>query len=312
MVFSNTQSDGVSQLFTLSLSSTRHRRFAHPTLVSDAPPANDDYASWSPAGDGTIIFQRSTPGSPSQLFIENVADPSSAAPVFPSPTGVSDTEPVFDPADPSLIAFVRPVGGQSHVFTYDLITQVLSDLSAQGNGGNPGNDTKPDFAPVGAGGRIVFESDRACGYSQLYTMTLQGTDQTSVFPTTIHATSTGTEPCAIRGDDPVYSPQGDQLAFDRGGFFSQGLAEGYRRGGRPGSTRLSFVTIDPSGAAVGGDTRFKSYGASGIQPSWGPSASPPAQTPEAPLTIILPVLGAAALGTGLLFRRRRGATVDPA
>jgi Tol biopolymer transport system component len=307
VVFSNTHNDEVSQLFTLSLSTTRHRRFAHSTLVSDAPQASDHYASWSPAGDGTIVFQRSTSGSPSQLYIENVADPSSAAPVFPSPTGFSDTEPVFDPSDPNVIAFVRPVGGQSHIFTYDVTTQVLSDLSAQGDGGNPGNDSKPDFAPVGAGGRIVFESDRACGYSQLYTMTSQGTDQTSVLPSTSHTTPTGTVSCATGGNDPVYSPQGDQLAFDREGFFPPGHGDGYERGGHAGSTWLSFVAIDASGTAVGDVTGFKGYGATGVQPSWGPSATPPAQTPEASLPIVLPVLGAGVVGTAVLFRRRRGA-----
>ena len=190
----------------------------------------------------------------------------------------SSTRPIL-----TVIAFVRPVGGQSHVFTYDLSTQVLTDLSAQGDSGNPGNDSKPDFAPAGAGGRIVFESDRACGYSQLYTMTLQGTDQTSVLPSTSHPTPTGTESCAPGGDDPVYSPQGDQLVFDRGGFFSQGHANGYERGWHPGSTGLSFVTIDPSGAAVGDVTGIKGYGATALEPSWGPSATPPAQTPEASL-----------------------------
>ncbi len=39
---------------------------------------------------------------PTQLYIENVANPSSATPVFSSPTGFNDTEPVFDPADPNV------------------------------------------------------------------------------------------------------------------------------------------------------------------------------------------------------------------
>ena len=310
VVFSNI-GDGVSQLFTLSLPASGHRRFARPALVSDAPQASDDDASWSPAGDGTIIFQRTSPGSPTQLYFENVADPSSAAPVFASPTGFDDTEPVFNPSEPNVIAFVRPVDGHSHIFSYDLSTQALTDLSAQGNGGGSGDDAKPDFGPAGAGERIVFESDRACGYMQLYTMTAQGTDQNPVLPTTSHQTPTGPQACSSPGDDPVFSPQGDQVAFDRRGNFSPGGDPGHgfayddREWG--GWSNLSFVTVDASGAATGNPTGFGRFGTTGVQPSWGPAATPPAQTPEAPLPIILPVVGAGVAGTVLFVRRRRGA-----
>jgi len=310
VVFSNID-DGVSQLFTLSLPPPGHRRVARPALVSDAPQASDDYASWSPAGDGTIVFQRTTPGTPTQLYFENVADPSSAAPVFASPTGFDDTEPVFDPSDPNVIAFVRPVDGHSHIFSYDLTTQALTDLSGQGNGGGSGDDAKPDFAPAGTGGRIVFESDRACGYMQLYTMTAQGTDQSPVFPATSHKTPSGSEMCSSAGDDPVYSPQGDQLAFDRQGDFPRGDDQGrgfaYEDHEWGGWGNLSFVPIDSSGTATGNATGIRGYGITGVQPSWGPAATPPAQTPEAPLPIILPVVGAGVAGTVLFVRRRRGA-----
>ncbi|HEY5026671.1 MAG TPA: hypothetical protein VII76_16970 [Acidimicrobiales bacterium] len=317
VVFSNIGADGVSQLFTLSLSSTGHRRFTQPTPVSTAPQTSDDSASWSPAGDGTIVFQRTSPGTPTQLYVENVADPAAASPVFSTPTGSSDTEPVFDPSDPAVIAFVRPVGGHSHIFTYDTATLVLTDLSAQGDGGGSGDDSKPDFAPLGAGGRIVFESDRSCGHEQLFTMTVQGADQTPVFPTTSHQTPNGPEACSAGGDDPVYSPEGDQLAFDRPGYFSESHFSknpesgdgnsGNGNGERGASTALSFVSVDASGAATGGVTGFKRHDTTGDQPSWGSAAAPPAQTPEAPLPIVLPVLGAAVAGGALMLRRRRGA-----
>jgi Tol biopolymer transport system component len=310
VVFSNVTNGGVSQLFTLDLSSTGRREFAQPVLVSDAPQASDDDSSWSPAGDGTIVFQRTLPGSPSQLYFENVADPSSAAPIFATPTGFNDTEPVFDPSDPDVIAFVRPVGGHSHIFSYDVTTQALTDLSAQGNGGGSGDDAKPDFAPTGAEGRIVFESDRNCGYMQLYTMTTQGTDQSPVFPTSSRKTPSGSEACSSAGDDPVYSPQGDQLAFDRQGDFPRGDDQGrgfaYEDHEWGGWSNLSFVPIDSSGTATGNATGIRGYGTTGVQPSWGPEASPPADAPEAPLPIILPVMGAGVAGT-VLFIRRRGA-----
>jgi Tol biopolymer transport system component len=306
VVFTNVD-DGVSQLYTLSLPLTGHRRLARPTLASDATSAGEDYASWSPAGDGTIVFQRTSLGTPTQLYVENVADPSSATPVFSTPTGYNDTEPVFDPTDPNVLAFVRPVGGHSHVFTYDLATQALTDLSAQGNGGGSGDDSKPDFAPGGSG-RIVFESDRACGYAQLFTMTVQGTDQNQVFPTN-RTTSNNSEACSIGADDPVYSPQGDEIAFDRLGHFPHGDDQShdfaYEDHEWGGWSNLSFVSVDPSGAAMGNPTGLGHDHMSGVEPNWGPAATPPAQTPEAPLPIILPVFGAGFAGTGLLARRRR-------
>ena len=306
VVFTNV-GDGVSQLYTLSLPLTGHPRLARPVLVSDAAPASDDDASWSPAGDGTIVFQRTSPGNPTQLYVENVANPSSAAPVFSSPTGFDDTEPVFDPADPNILVFVRPVGGHSHIFTYDLATQALTDLSAQGNGGGSGDDSKPDFAPGGSG-RIVFASDRACGYDQLFTMTLQGTNQNPVFPTN-QTKPASSQACSIGADDPVYSPQGDQLAFDRLGHFSHGDDQShdfaYEDHEWGGWSNLLFVAVDPSGIAAGDATGLGRGHMSGVQPNWGPAATPPAQTPEAPLPIILPVLGAGFAGAALLARRRR-------
>ena len=303
VVFSNISNGNVSQLYTLSLASTGHRGFTQSTLVSGSAQASDDDASWSPAGDGTIIFQRTAPGSLSQLYTENVSNPTSATPVFSSPTGFSDTEPVYDPADPTLIAFVRPVDGHSHVFTYDLSTLTLTDISAQGDNGGSGNDSKPDFSPAGTA--IVFQSDRACGYVQLYTMTVQGSDQVPVLPTTSRQTRTGTQSCSTGGDDPVYSPQGDQLAFDRQGYFSPGRFSADVWGGWGGSTQLSFVPVNASGVATGGITRPNRSLAFGVQPNWGPSDAPPAQTPEASFPILFPVLGAGVVGAALLFRRRR-------
>src|SRR5579864_6689505 len=303
VVFSNFSDEGVGKLFTLPLSSTGHRSHVSPTLVSDPPNTSDDYPSWSPANDGTIVFQRTISGGMAQLFTESVTNPSSAAPVFASPTGFSDTQPVFDPSNHSLLAFVRTVGDHTHIFTYNVDTQVLTDLSAAGNGGGSGNDSKPDFSPVGPGERIVFESDRACGTLQLYTMTVQGTDQVPVFAK--HTSSDQFGSCTPGVDDPVYSPQGDALAFDTNGW---GLAQAHHTGGDEGDT-LFTVSVNASGAAVGSMHRIGKDsdngkdgdgedGITGDQPNWGPQV-PPAQTPEAPLPITLPVIGVALAGAAL-------------
>ena len=304
VVFSNVSDEGTAQLYTLPLASTGHRSHASPTLVSDPPGASDDYPSWSPANDGTIVFQRILSGALPQLFTESVTNPSSAAPVFTSLTGFSDTEPVFDPSDHSLLAFVRKVGDHTHIFSYNLDTQVLTDLSAVGNGGGSGNDSKPDFSPVGSGGRIVFESDRACGTLQLYTMTVQGTDQVPVFAK--HTSSDEFGSCTPGADDPVYSPQGDALAFDRNGW---GFEVAHHTGGDQGDA-LYTVSVDSSGAAVGNLDRIGQNGGDGgasgggDQPNWGPDV-PPAQTPEASFPVILPVLGAALAGAAFVLGRRR-------
>jgi Tol biopolymer transport system component len=317
VVFSSTRDGDVSQLFTIALSTAGPHHHATPTLVSGTPGASDDYPSWSPANDGTIVFQRTISGGLPQLYSENVADPSTAAPLFASPTGFSDTEPVFDPSNANVVAFVRNTGGHSHIFSYNLSTHVLTDLSAQGNGGGAGNDSKPDFAPAGPGERIAFQSDRACGSWQLYTMTAQGTGQVPVFG------SGGSSTCSSESDDPVYSPQGDALAFDRRAVSPQDEAHApasHKSGNSDNSQSndsqnsgndnegLYTVSIDASGVATGSATPLvrdeDDSSGTGDQPNWGPAA-PATQTPEVPLPIVLPLAGAGAAGAALAIRRRR-------
>lgn len=311
VVFSSSQNGGPGQLFTLSLESPHLP--AQPTLVSGTTGATDDYPSWSPANDGTIVFQRTQPGGQSQLYTENVGSPSSATPVFPTPTGFSDTEPVFDPFDANMLAFVRSVGGHTHIFSYDTATQTLTDLSAQGNNGGTGNDSKPDYSPSPTGGQIVFESDRSCGTTQLYTMADDGTHQVPVFQTLSMGVPTGTQRCTPTSKDPVFSPQGDAIAYDR--HVWGGISE------------LAVVTLDPPSSAPlaaihngGGDLNIKDGDSDGddgngnstgnthqfgSQPNWGPSLSPPADAPETALPVVLPVIGTIVAGAVLTARRRR-------
>jgi Tol biopolymer transport system component len=291
VVFSNIVGGGHSRLFTIPLPSSPLRRPQHPTLISYSSHASDDYPSWSPTGNGTIVFQRTAPGGNSQLYIENVSNPSSAAPIFPAPTEYNDTEPVFDPSDAELVAFVRHVSGHSHIFSYDLASHVLTDLSAQGDGSTSGNDSKPDFSATGQGGRIVFQSDRLCKRTQLYTMTPQGTDQTPVFQTSRHRGIPGPQSCQDTSDNPVYSPAGDALAFDKRA--------------RDGVTEVCRVSVDSSGKATGSATSIPARWAMSGQPNWGPNTDPPAQTPETGFAVILPVVGIGIIVTFLVFNRRR-------
>ncbi len=292
VVFSNTVRGGRSRLFTLLLPSTPQSRPNPPTPVADPPDASDDYPAWSPAGIGTIVFQRSTPGAPTQLYVEKVSDPSSAAPVFPSPTGFDDGEPVFDPSDPDVVTFVRTIGDHMHIVSYNLESLMLTDLSARGDHGVSGNDSKPDYAATGTGGRIVFQSDRQCNRMQLYTMTSQGTDQVPVFPPGEHHFGRSTPRCNGASVDPVFSPEGDALAYD-----------GSRTGG---ATELFTVAVNSSGVATGSPTGITNHCALTEEPNWGPAPYPPAQTPEAGLPVAFPLIGAGILVGSLgIYRRRR-------
>jgi hypothetical protein len=112
--------------------------------------ASDDYPTWAPAApsdQNAVIFQRTLAGGQPQLSTENLRVPDSATPVFSSPTGFIDTEPVYDPSNANEIAFVRSTStGPSQIYTYDSSTHALVNLSAA-NGDAANSDSKPDFAP---------------------------------------------------------------------------------------------------------------------------------------------------------------------
>jgi Tol biopolymer transport system component len=308
---------GAFQLYTESLTSPG-------TAVDVSYPANagiDDYPSWAPAtpgNQGSIIFQRTLPGASPQLYREDVNTPSvPAAPVFPSATGFSDTEPVFDPSNANEIAFVRQAaGGPQQIFTYDLAnpaTPPVNLSAADGDGSS--NDSKPDFAPSLTGTpatqEIVLQSDRPtaaaeggpCVGTQLYTVTDQtGAPVTPVFEVMAGSppAPTGQQACPkmngseVATENPVFSPQGDAIAYDEPG---------------PNSQNVFTFTLDFSDGS--GDTNTVSNVspnfATDEAPSWGP-VLPGASTPEVPQSVLLPVAGTsmfAAAGVLSLRRRRR-------
>jgi MYXO-CTERM domain-containing protein len=307
---------GAFQLYTQSLTSPG-------TAVDVSYPPNvgvDDYPSWAPAApgsQGTIIFERTLPGGSPQLYTENVNTPSSpAVPVFSTPTGFSDTEPVYDPSNADEIAFVRQApGGPEQIYLYNLSTPNVApvNLSAS-DADSSSNDSKPDFAPSPVGSPavqdIVFQSDRSsaaaeggsCGSgTQLYTITDKPDSAvTPVFQVLSGSppTPTGQQACPkvdgqdVATENPVYSPQGNAIAYDESG---------------PNSENLFTYDIDVSdGIGITSTaTDLTPNFATDEAPTWAP-VSPGASTPEVSQSVLLPVAGAGAFGAaGLLALRRR-------
>ncbi len=300
---------GAFQLYLKPLSAPN----SAATDVSYPPNAGvDDYPSWapaSPANQGTIIFQRTLSGGDPQLYIENVNTPSSpAVPVFSAPTGFSDTEPVYDPSNANEIAFVRQAaGGPQQIYTYNLSTPSVPpvNLSAS-DGDSASNDSKPDFAPYvgGNGQEIVFQSDRStanamggpCEGTQLYTMTDQpGSTITPVFATGSPPSEQQTCPKVngvnVATENPVFSPEGDKIAYDEPGPNAQDVYT------------FEVSLSDDIGVGSPTDLVVNNYNTDAA-PNWAP-VSPGSSTPESPNVLLLPLVGAAVAGAGFLVVRRR-------
>ena len=290
---------------------------AGATDVSYPPNVGiDDYPSWAPASpgnQGTIIFQRTLPGGVPQLYTENVNNPSSpATPVFSTPTGFSDTEPVYDPSNANEILFVRQAsGGPQQIFEYNLSTPATPPVNlSAADGDGSSNDSKPDFAPSPTGlpavQTVVFQSDRSsagasggpCAGTQLYTMSDQsGSAITPVFQVLSGGVPTGQQACPkvsgtnVATENPVFSPDGHQIAYDEPG---------------PSTQNVYTYDIDYSGDAglMNTATDLTPNFATDEAPNWAP-VYPGASTPEAPQSILLPISGVAAIGGGVLIMRRR-------
>ncbi len=336
VIFASNRSDGVDfELFTMPLS-TDGTASGTPTDVSQNLPsgASDDYPSWAPAGPGgqnRIIFQSTRGGGQPELYTEDLDTPGSVTPVFsPSQTQTfSDTQPVYDPSNPNEIAFVRTLGsGKSQIYTYNFSTQALINLSAA-DGDQNSNDSKPDFAPTldGSGVQvIVFQSDRPtpnalngpCVGTQLYTTGDQaGSPVKAVFQqlTGSPPQPNGVQECATSKDsvqvatgtkvaveNPVFSPDGTQIAFDQ-------LASPPSAGTTQDVFTGYSVPFSGGVAETGSLVDLTPNFATDQAPTWAP-IGPGTGTPEVPNTLLLPVVGGGITGATVLVTRRRRRSHD--
>ena len=330
VIFASNRNDGVDfELFTMPLA-TDGTATGTPVDVSQNLPsgASDDYPSWAPVGPGgqnRIIFQSTRGGGLPELYTEDLNTPGSVAPVFsPSQTQTySDTEPVYDPSNPNEIAFVRTQGsGKSQIYTYKFTTQALINLSAA-DGDQSSNDSKPDFAPAvdGKGDQvIVFQSDRPtpnaangpCVGTQLFTMSDQaGSPVKPVFQqlTGSPPQPNGVQVCATSKDsvqvatgtkvaveNPVFSPDGTQIAFDQ-------LASPQTAGTTQDIFTGYSVPFSGGAAQTGSLVDLTPNYATDVAPSWA-SGGPGTGTPEVPNTLLLPLVGGGVVGAAVLVARR--------
>ncbi|MGD0314320.1 MAG: hypothetical protein ABSC90_17870 [Acidimicrobiales bacterium] len=329
VIFASNRNDGVDfELFTMPLA-TDGSASGTPVDVSQALPtgSSDDYPSWAPAApgeQGQIIFDSTRGGGQPELYTEDIDTPGSVAPVFTQTQTFSDTQPVYDPSNANEIAFVRTSGsGKSQIYTYNFITHVLVNLSAA-DGDENSNDSKPDFAPSlnGSGVQvIVFQSDRAtpnalngpCAGTQLYTMSDQaGSAIEPVFqqlaglppqPNGVQVCATSKDSQAVTTgtkvavENPVFSPDGTQIAFDQ-------LASPSGAGTTQDVFTAYSVPFSGGVAQTGALVDLTPNYATDQAPSWAP-VSPGASTPEVPNAWLLPIVGGGVIGAAVLLARRR-------
>ena len=289
-----------------------------PTELSQVSgeESHDDYApSVGPDGE-TVVFNRDNTAIYS---LWAATGPSSVCLLYTPPTGLapassdngSGSRVVFDPQDQSKLLYV---GGDNHIHLLSGIpvptgqnpcsvspsSLTDTDLSAEattptGDGISGAADANPDWNPVGIGTttveigghdtNVIFDSTRGGGHT-LWTM-----DLTTVTPvvTPIWAGLVG---AGDKSDtQPAFSPDGNYITYTEPVVRNATQVMDYELSqlGMPNNqeTDLTLTTGTPANS----------------QPDWQPTLS--AQTPEAPLAVLLPAGGLALLGTVIGVRRRR-------
>jgi hypothetical protein len=283
------------------------------TEVSQVPgeETHDDYGP-SFSDDGQIaVFDRDNQAIDTVYLPDG---PSSACQLYDPPDGLAAASAdngaasrvVFDPADPTVLAYVA---GDNHVHLLSgfqlpdaahpcppqpALRDV--DLSATATGtaiGPTQADANPDWSPDGS--KIIFDSTRAGGHSLWYFA-----DPTSASPTVTALWPSLADSTTTTDTQPVFSPDGTHITY------TQPVAH---------SGTQVIAVENTFGAPEGSETDLTlGAGASAnSQPDWQPGAPSPV-LPEAPSVLFLPGAGLAVGGAYVLLRnlrRRHGLPAVP-
>lgn len=274
------------------------------TELSQAPGtlAGSDYApSVAPDGE-TVVFNRNN----SALYtVYASTGPSSACQLYKPRHGLapaagdgSDSRAVFDPVDAHELIYVSR-NGHLHLLSgiptpsgtnpCGVPRKSLTDTDLSTHMTVPAHcgihgafDANPDWSPNGT--EVVFDSTR-CGGHTLWIVTL-GTNP-SAAPLWPGLDAPG-QPIDT---EPVFSPDGNYVAYSQPVNGSQVFDYEVDQVGSP-LTSETDLSLSPG-------TPINS------QPDWQPTL--PAETPEAPYALLLPVVGLVTIGALLGLQRRRRA-----
>jgi Tol biopolymer transport system component len=273
---------------------------------------NNDYSPSAAPDNSTVVFNRDNT-SIDTLWAP--AGPTSVCTLYTPPEGLaaagssdgSGSRVVFDPADPSELVFVG-ADGHIHLLSGIKFTPGSNpcnetgltdvDLSAEafpaGSKYATGDDAYPDWSPNGQ--QIVFSSTRGGGD------TLFIIDLTTTTPTSYPIWSGLAAPNEAVSTQPVFSPDGTEIAFAQ------------PRKGTQIYDEMLAKQVNGVWQGDGSATDISEQLSNGIsfdsEPDWQPAGNPPV-LPESPYAVALP--GAALLACGSLFglryrRARRRAT----
>lgn len=275
-----------------------------PAVEISQTPGEETHDDYGPSfsDDGlSVVFNRDNQsietvvvsgGASSACDLYNPVDGLAAA---SSDNGAS-SRVVFDPADPTVLAYVA---GNNHIHLLSGIvlptaahpcpaqtTLTDTDLSATATGtaiGPAQADANPDWSPDGT--KIIFDSTRDGGHSLWYfsNPTSVAPTVSALWPSLAGSTTTDTQ--------PVFSPDGTKIAY------TQPVAGS-------GTQVIDFENTFGSPPSDSTDLSLGAGASANSQPVWQPMEPFPS-TPEAPLAVLLPGSGVLVGGAFVLVRKRR-------